>query len=402
MLSLADVHAARARLAGTLQPSPLETSERLSKMLGGTVALKLENRHRTGSFKERGALNRLLTLSPEARTRGVVAGSAGNHAQAVAYHAVRLGMRCTIVMPVGTPLVKVTATREHGAHVVLYGSGYDEAFAEAERCASTEGLTLVHGFDDEMVMAGTGTIGLELVDTLADLACVVVPIGGGGLIGGIAVAIKESRPHVRVVGVQSARVPSMLAALATGAPVSVPPAPTLADGIAVRRVGAQTLPVVQRYVDEIVTVEEEELAGAVLFLLERQKTMAEGSGAAAVAALLHGHVAAAASGTTVAVVSGGNIDVNVLARIIERGLVKDGRLLRLRVRIGDHPGDLHRLLGVVADVRANVMDIEHNRAFTKVALDETVVDLTLETRGPEHVQELEAALGRERYEFQRL
>ena len=402
MTTVADVHAARERLAGALAHSPLETSERLSKMLGGRVALKLENLQRTGSFKERGALNRLLTLPPEARARGVVAGSAGNHAQAVAYHAARLAVSCTIVMPVGTPLVKVTATREHGARVVLHGNGYDEAFAEAERCADAEGLTLVHGFDDDLVMAGTGTIGLEVLESAPDVVTVVVPIGGGGLIGGTAVAVKETRPDVRVIGVQSARVPSMIAARAAGAPVSVPPAPTLADGIAVRRVGAHTLPIVQRYVDEIVTVEEEELAGAVLFLLERQKTVAEGAGAAALAALLHRHVPAAASGTTVAVVSGGNIDVNVLARIIERGLVKDGRLVRVRVRIGDHPGDLHRLLGVVAEARANVMDIEHNRAFTKVALDETVVDLTVETRGPEHVRELEAALSRGGYEFQQL
>jgi threonine dehydratase len=400
--TLADVRAARERLAGALAHSPLETSERLSKMLGGRVALKLENLQRTGSFKERGALNRLLTLSPEARAGGVVAGSAGNHAQAVAYHAARLAVRCTIVMPVGTPLVKVTATREHGARVMLHGNGYDEAFAEAERCAAAEGLTLVHGFDDDLVMAGTGTIGLEVLEAAPDAATVVVPIGGGGLIGGIAVAVKETRPDVRVIGVQSARVPSMIAARAAGAPVSVPSAPTLADGIAVRRVGAHTLPIVQRYVDEIVTVEEEELAVAVLFLLERQKTVAEGAGAAALAALLHRRVPAAASGTTVAVVSGGNIDVNVLARIIERGLVKDGRLVRVRVRIGDHPGDLHRLLGVVAESRANVMDIEHNRAFTKVALDETVVDLTVETRGPEHVRELEAALARGGYEYQQI
>jgi threonine dehydratase len=402
VLTLGDVRTARERLEGALAHTPLEVSARLTQLLGGTVALKLENLQRTGSFKERGALNRLLTLSEEASRRGVIAGSAGNHAQAVACHAARLGITCTIVMPVGTPLVKVTATREHGARVVLHGSGYDEAFAEAERRASAEGATLVHGFDDDVVMAGTGTIGLELLEAAPDLATVVVPVGGGGLIGGVAVALKESRPGIRVVGVQSARVPSMITALATGGPVSVPPAPTLADGIAVRKVGVHTLPIVQRYVDEIVTVEEEELAGAVLFLLERQKTVAEGSGAAALAALLTRRVPVAANGTTVAIVSGGNIDVNVLARIIERGLVNDGRLVRMRVRIGDHPGDLHGLLGVVAEARANVMEIEHNRAFTKVALDETVVDLTVETRGPEHVHALESALARAGYEFQRL
>jgi len=401
MLTRADIDAARGRIAGALPHFPLERSERLSTIAGGPVFLKLENLQRTGSFKERGALNRLLTLPPEAKAAGVVAGSAGNHAQGLAAHAARLGVRCTIVMPVGTPLVKVTATRELGAQVVLHGRGYDEAFAEAARRAAEGSLTLVHGFDDLMVMAGTGTIGLEVMDEAPDLGTVVVPIGGGGLIAGIAVAVKETRPQARVIGVQSARVPSMKAALEAGAPVEVPPAPTLADGIAVRRVGALTLPLVQRYVDDIVTVDEEELAGAVLFLLEREKAVAEGAGAAAVAALLHGRVAAGA-GTTVAIVSGGNIDVNVLARIIERGLVKDGRLVRLRVRIGDHPGDLHRLLGVVAEARANIVEVEHNRAFTKVDLDETVVDLTIETRGPEHVRDLEAALASAKYEIQRL
>jgi threonine dehydratase len=401
MLSLDDVRAAQSRIAGSVLRSPLEPSARLSHRLGGAVALKLENLQPTGSFKERGALNRLLTLSPEARARGVIAGSAGNHAQGVAAPAARLGIPCTIVMPAGTPLVKVTATREYGAQVVLHGRGYDDAFAEAERRAKGGGPTLIHGFDDEVVIAGAGTVGLELLEQAPDLATVVVPAGGGGLVAGIALAVKESRPSTRVVAVQSARVPSLKVALAEGAPRMVPPAATLADGIAVRKVGAQPLAIIARYVDDVVTVDEEELAEAILFLLEREKTVAEGAGAAAVAALLQGRVPIGA-GTTVAVVSGGNIDVNVLARIIERGLVKGGRLVRLRVRIGDHPGDLHRLLGVVADAKANIVDVQHNRAFTKVDLDETVVDLTVETRGPDHAAELEAALAAARYEMQRL
>jgi threonine dehydratase len=401
MLTLADVQAARARIDGALPHSPLEISERLTKITGGNVSLKLENLHRTGSFKERGALNRLLTLPAAAKARGVIAGSAGNHAQGLASHAARLGVKCTIVMPVATPLVKVTATKQHGAQVVLHGRGYDEAFAEAKRRSEADGLTLVHGFDDEAIMAGAGTVGLELVDEAPEMTTVIVPIGGGGLIAGVAVAVKESRPGVRVIGVQTARMPSMRAALAGGAPVEVPVLPTLGDGIAVRRAGEHTLPVVQRYVDEVVTVDEEELAAAILFLLEGEKTVAEGAGAAAVAALLHGHVRASA-GTTVAIVSGGNIDVNVLARIIERGLVKDGRRVRLRIRIGDHPGALHRLLGIVAESKVNILDVEHNRAFSKVNLDESVVDLTLETRGHDHEQELETALRQAGYDFQRL
>jgi len=305
------------------------------------------------------------------------------------------------VMPLGTPLVKVTATRELSARVVLAGSGYDEAFAEAERGARAQGLTLVHGFDDDAVMAGAGTLGLELLEDLPDLGTVLTPIGGGGLIAGVAVAVKEARPEVRVIGVQSARVPSMRVALDRGAPVTVPAAPTLADGIAVRRAGERTLPVVARYVDDVVTVDEEELAATILFLLEREKTVAEGAGAAALAALLHGRISPG-PGATVAVVSGGNIDVNVLARIIERGLVKDGRRVGIRVRLGDHPGELHRLLGVLAEARTNILDIEHNRAFSKVDLDQTVVDVALETRGPDHAQELEAALTRAGYTYQRL
>jgi threonine dehydratase len=400
-MTKADIVAARERIGGAVPHSPLDLSSRLTKTVGRPVYLKLENLHRTGSFKERGALNRLLTMSDTERAAGVVAGSAGNHAQGLAYHATRLGVRCTIVMPRGTPLVKVTATRDYGATVVLHGAGYDDAFALAQRRAHDDGLTLVHAFDDEAVMAGGGTIGLELLEETPDLGTIVVPVGGGGLIAGIAVAVKESQPGVRIVGVQSARIPSMSAALAAGAPVAVPPAATLADGIGVRRAGERTLPIVERCVDDMVTVDEEELAVAILHLLEREKTVAEGAGAAGLAALIHGHVREA-PGAVAVVVSGGNIDVNVLARIIERGLVKDGRLVRLRVRVGDQPGELHRLLGVVAEARANVMEIEHNRAFSRVDLDQTTVELTLETRGREHAQELEAALGGAGYVFERL
>jgi threonine dehydratase len=399
MLTRADVLEARARIGTAIPHSPLDLSSRLTKTIGRPVYLKLENLHRTGSFKERGALNRLLTLTDAERAAGVIAGSAGNHAQGLAYHASRLGVRCTIVMPLGTPLVKVTATRDYGATVVLHGAGYDDAYAETERRATAEGLTLVHGFDDEKVMAGGGTVGLELLEETPDLGTILVPIGGGGLISGIAVAVKEANPAIRMIGVQSARVPSMTVALAGGAPTLVPAAATLADGIAVRRVGAHTLPIIRRYVDEVVTVDEEELAAAVLHLLEKEKTVAEGAGAASLAALMHGHVAPA-PGAIAVVVSGGNIDVNVLARIIERGLVKDGRLVRLRVRVSDHPGSLHRLLAVVAEARANVMQIEHNRAFSKVDLDETAVDLTLETRGRAHAEELEAALTRAGYGYE--
>ena len=256
----------------------------LSALTGQQVYLKLENLQMTGSFKERGALNRIAMLTPEQAARGVVAASAGNHAQGVAYHATKRGIRALIVMPLATPLVKVTATRGFGAEVVLHGANYDEACEEATRLCAAEGMTFIHPFDDAMVMAGQGTIGLELLEQVPQLEAVVVPIGGGGLIGGIACAIKESRPEVRVIGVQTSRLPSMLAARLAGHPVTVEPATTIADGIAVRRAGDVTLPVVERYVDEIVTVDEDEIASAILVLLEREKTLAEGAGATALAA----------------------------------------------------------------------------------------------------------------------
>ncbi|HJZ88013.1 MAG TPA: threonine ammonia-lyase [Polyangia bacterium] len=401
MITFPDIEAARRRLGEAVYQSPCAYSETFSKRYGNKVYFKLENLQMTGSFKERGALNKLLLLAEGERRAGVVAASAGNHAQGVAYHATRLGLRATIVMPVTTPLIKVTSTRGYGAEVVLCGGSYDEAFAEAERRAAATGATLVHAFDDPAVMAGQGTIGLELLEQNPYLEAVLVPVGGGGMIAGIAVAMKETNPRIRIIGVQTERLPSMKAAVAEKRPVTLPAAPTLADGIAVRRAGEHTLPVVLRYVDDIVTVDEEELANAVLLLLEREKTVAEGAGAAATAALISGRTGLAGK-RVCALVGGGNIDVNLLSRIIERGLVKDGRLVRLRVHIADHAGALHKLLGVVAAERANIIEIEHNRAFSKVDLGETAVDVTLETRGPDHIAELERALRAAGYELERL
>ena len=401
MLTFGDIETARSRLKGAIYESPCAYSETFSKLTGNKVYFKLENLQMTGSFKERGALNKLSTLTADERKAGVIAASAGNHAQGVAYHATRLGMAATIVMPVATPLIKVTSTRGYGAEVVLHGNNYDDAFEEARRRAEASKLTFIHAFDDEAVMAGQGTIGLELLEQNPYLEAVIVPIGGGGMISGIAVAMKETNPRVRIIGVQTERVASMKAALQAKKPVVVPAAPTIADGIAVRRAGERTLPVVAKYVDEIVTVDEEEVANAILLLLEREKTVAEGAGAASLAALVSGRTRL--SGKKVAVVvGGGNIDVNLLSRIIERGLVKDGRLVRLRVRIPDHAGALHRLLGVIAEGRANIIEIEHNRAFSKVDLGETAVDVTLETRGKDHIEALENALRSAGYESERL
>jgi threonine dehydratase len=390
-ISLSDVVAARERLQGAIYYTPCAHSQMLSALTGQHIFLKLENLQMTGSFKERGALNRIALLTSDQAERGVVAASAGNHAQGVAYHATKRGIRALIVMPLATPLVKVTATRGFGATVVLHGANYDEAYEEARRICAAQNMTFIHPFDDPAVMAGQGTIGLELLEQVPGLEAVVVPIGGGGLIGGVACAIKESNPKIRVVGVQTARLPSMAAAIEQHQPVTIPPGTTIADGIAVRRAGEVTLPVVERYVDEIVTVDEDEIASAILTLLEREKTLAEGAGAAGLAALIQKKTSLNGVRTAV-VVGGGNIDVTLLSRIIERGLVQDGRMIRLRIHLLDKPGALAELTKLIAHYRANIVDTMYNRAYYGVNLGDTTIDITLETRGREQVDELLAAL----------
>jgi threonine dehydratase len=372
-----------------------------SQLTGNSIYLKLDNLQRTGAFKERGALNKLLTMSAQEREQGVIAASAGNHAQGLAYHAGRRGIKAQICMPLTTPLIKVSATKSYGAEVILHGANYDDACEEAIRRGEQQHLTFIHPFDDDAVIAGQGTLGLEMLQQHPAIEAVVVPIGGGGLIGGIACAIKETNPKVQIIGVQTARLPSMKAAVAAGKPVTLPAAATVADGIAVRRAGDRTLPLVQKYVDDIVTVDEEEIANAVLLLLEREKTMAEGAGAAAIAALINRKIHMA--GKKIAVlVCGGNMDVTLLSRIIERGLVKDGRLVRLRVHLPDYPGALHRLTGILADHRANIVETSYDRAYYGVNLGETAIDITMETRGPDQIAELLSALVAAGYSHERV
>jgi threonine dehydratase len=331
----------------------------------------------------------------------VIAASAGNHAQGVAYHAGRHKIAARIVMPLPTPLTKVSATRAYGAEVVLHGTNYDEAYEKAIEQSQRDRLTLIHAFDDDAVIAGQGTLGLEILQQHPGIEVIVAPIGGGGLIGGIACAVKETNPAVKVFGVQPSRIPSMKAAVAEGKPVTLKSAKTIADGIAVRRAGERTLPLVQKYVDDIVTVEEEEIANAILLLLEREKTLAEGAGAAAIAAVLNRKLPL--QGKKIAVlVCGGNIDVTLLSRIIERGLVKDGRLVRLRVHLPDYPGALHRLTGILADHRANIVETAYDRAYHGVNLGDTAIDITMETRGPDHIAELLAALVSAGYTHERI
>jgi threonine dehydratase len=410
MVTLSHIQSALARVRNSIYVSPCTRSETFSELTGSSIYLKLENRQRTGAYKERGALNKLLSLGAEERSQGVIAASAGNHAQAVAYHASNLGIRARIVMPLPTPLIKVSATRGYGGDVVLHGSNYDEAYDEALRLSAQDHLTFVHAFDDDAVIAGQGTLGLELLEQHPDLEAVVVPIGGGGLIGGIGCALKETNPRIQVIGVQPARIPSVKVALSEGKPVTLPSAVTIADGIAVRRAGERTLPLIQKYVDDIVTVEEEEIANAVLLLLEREKMLAEGAGAASVAAIVNRRIPAIRDSVTrekpgkkvIAIVSGGNIDVTLLARIIERGLVKDGRLVRLRVHLPDYPGALHRLTGILAQHRANIVETSYDRAYHNVNLGDTAIDVTMETRGPDHIAELISALGANGYTHERI
>jgi threonine dehydratase len=401
MIQLSDVQSALNRIRADIRVSPCPHSETFSELTNNSIFLKLDNQQRTGAFKERGALNKLLTLTAEERARGVIAASAGNHAQGVAYHAGRHKIRARIVMPLPTPLTKVSATRAYGAEVVLHGTNYDEAYEQAVTQSEQDRLTLIHAFDDDAVIAGQGTLGLEILQQHPSIEVIVAPIGGGGLIGGIACAVKETNPSVQVFGVQPSRIPSMKAAVAEGKPVTLKSAKTIADGIAVRRAGERTLPLVQKYVDDIVTVEEEEIANAILLLLEREKTLAEGAGAAAIAAVLNRKLQL--RGKRIAVlVCGGNIDVTLLARIIERGLVKDGRLVRLRVHLPDYPGALHRLTGILADHRANIVETAYDRAYHGVNLGDTAIDITMETRGPDHIAELLAALVSAGYTHERI
>ena len=401
MVTLETIKAARERIRDSVFLSPFMRSETFSKLTGNSIYLKLENLQMTGSYKERGALNRILLLTDDEKRRGVIAASAGNHAQAVAYHATKRGIAAQICMPLTTPIVKVTATREFGGEVILAGTNYDETCQEALRRCAEGGLTFIHPFDDEAVIAGQGTVGIEMLEQQPDIEVLVIPVGGGGLIGGIACAVKEMKPKIQVVGVQTSKLPSMKAALEHGGPVTLPPRVTIAEGIAVRCAGSVTYPLVKKYVNEIVTVDDEEIANAILLLLEKEKTLAEGAGAVATAAVIQHKISARGKKVGV-LVGGGNIDVSLLSRIIERGLVKDGRLIRLRIHLPDHPGALHRLSGVIAEHKANIVETQYNRAYYGVLLGDTVIDITMETRGPEHVAELSAALDAAGYAHERI
>jgi len=386
-VTLDDILAARARISGRVRVSPCTYSHALSESTGANVYLKLENLQLTGSFKERGACNRLLQLDDQQRARGVIAASAGNHALGVAYHARALGIQATIVMPRTSPLVKVARTRALGATVELRGTSYDDAFAAAEQMGRERDLVLIHAFDDAAIVAGQGTLGLEILDQVPLCEVLLVALGGGGLVAGVAVAVKGTRAGVRVVGVEAEAMPTMRAALREGQPVRLESMRTIADGIAVGQVGTVPFQLVSRLVDEVVTVDEEEIAEAILTLLEQEKTVAEGAGAAPLAALVHRELGLAGK-TVVVVVGGGNIDVNLLSRIIERGLAKSGRIMQARVTLPDRPGSLAQLLALIAEREANILRVDHDRHAARLDLAQASVEIQAETRGFDHISEI--------------
>jgi threonine dehydratase len=391
MINFADIEQARERIKENIYLSPFPYSETISRMTGSRVFFKLENLQMTGSFKERGALNRLLTLSSQEAQRGVIAASAGNHGMAVAFHSRRLGIAATIVMPCHAPLIKVSSVRRFGAQAVLSGEDYAAAFQDAQRIATERALTYIHAFNHPMIIAGQGTIGLELYEQNPDLDAVLIPVGGGGLIAGMALALKTLKPSLRIIGVQAEAIPAMKLSLEQGQIARVPAAATIADGIAVRAPGDETFPMVQRFVDEVVSVSEGEIANAVLMLLEIEKTVAEGAAAVPLAALVNGKVTLTGKNIGL-LISGGNIDMNLIARIIERGLIQDGRLTRLSVVISDRPGALAQLAQRLAALGANILHINQTRGFGETVIGETEVELTLETTGPEHIETICAGL----------
>ena len=375
-----------------VRETPVLSSRTLSERAGGTVALKAENLQRTGSFKLRGALSKLAALGEE-RAAGVVTGSAGNHAQAVAYAARARGLPCDVFMPETAPIAKVEAARGLGAHVQMVGTTVDDALdAARERADEDERIAFVHPFEDLGVIAGQATLGLELLEQVPDLARVIVPVGGGGLISGAAIALKSARPTIEVIGVQVTRCAPVRSSLAAGKPVPVESALTIADGIAVKRPGELTLQLMARWVDEMAAVEEDEVAEAMVFLLERAKLVVEGAGAVGVAALLAGRLRASPGGTTVVVLSGGNVDAGLLAEVARRHESQSGRRLVLLASLPDRPGSLARLLALVGELGANLLDVEHIREGFDLHVRETAVQLVLETRGSGHAEQVTEAV----------
>jgi threonine dehydratase len=391
MLSLADISEAASRIQNDILTTPLVFSPALSRMFGGAIYLKMENLQKTGSFKIRGALNLIKARRDRIPPGGVVAASAGNHAQGVALAARQAGLSATIVMPLGSSLSKQEATRTYGGNVVVEGQTVSDSLSIAQQLAR-DGRMFIHPFDDPLVMAGQGTIALEILASLPDVDQVVVPVGGGGLIAGMAVALRELKPEVTITGVQADVCPSAVEAMRKGKVVEVPGGKSIADGIAVRRTGPKPFEIIRTRVDRIVSVAEEHIAAAILLLMERKKIVAEGAGAVALAALMSKAVTIQPGAKTVLLISGGNLDSPLLGRIIRKGLIQSGRIMRISVMLEDVPGALARLLKLIADSNANVLQIHHDRSRRDFPVSVTAVELELETRSEDHIAGIEEAL----------
>ena len=390
-MDLNQIISAREKVKGIIHETPLDFSQTFTDMSHNEVYLKLENLQKTGSFKVRGSINKLTSLSKEELSKGVIAASAGNHAQGVAYSSKMLNIPCTIVMPKGAPLSKIQATKNYGANIVLEGDVFDDALAHAIELSEKQGFTLVHTFDDDEIIAGQGTIGLEILEQLPDVEAIICPVGGGGLIAGIAVAVKEKNPNVAIYGVEAKACPSMAQSLLEKKPITVPTVPTVADGIAVKKPGVRNLEIVQKYVDDLVVVDELEMIRTMFLLLERNKLLVEGSGASSLAALLYDKFNMKGK-KVVSLLSGGNVDVNFISRIIERGMVEAGRYARFSIIIVDKPGELQRVLASITEADANILSVHHTRMGRNIYPGYTEIEFAVETKSHEHILNLQKAL----------
>jgi threonine dehydratase len=392
LITFEDIKAARERIAGAVFYSPCLPSIPLSEVTGMQIFCKLDNLQRTGSFKERGARNALGQLSVDQKKRGVIAASAGNHAQALAYQGKLLGIPATVVMPQYAPLIKVSNCQMLGANVVLHGKDFAEAKARADKIADEKGLAYIDGYDDPTIIAGQGTMGIEIIDQVKDVDAVIVPVGGSGLVAGVSLAVKTLRPQTKVIAVEAENVASFAAALEASKPTKIALHPTLADGLAIPQVGANAFAIAREHVDQTVTVTEEQIAIAILRLIELQKTVVEGAAATPLAAVLSGKLSDLAGKRVVLLLCGGNIDPNILSRVIERGLVADGRLCRFTAVISDRPGGLADLAKQIAATGASIKEVVHDRAFASSDVSTVTVLCTVETRNHEHFAQLRAHL----------
>jgi threonine dehydratase len=395
-LNIDDIIIARDKMKGIVHMTPLDYSKTFSQLAHNEVYLKLENLQKTGSFKVRGSYNKLNSLSKEELTKGVIAASAGNHAQGVAYSSQMLGVPCKIVMPKGAPLSKILATKQYGAEVILEGATFDDALSYALKLKEQLDATFIHAFDDEAIMTGQGTVGLEILDQLPDVEAVICPIGGGGLIAGVAMAVKEKNPHISVYGIQALACPSMKQSLFENKPVIVDSTPTMADGIAVKKPGLRPFEIVQKYVDDVFCVDEMEIARTMLMVLERNKLLVEGSGAVSLASLLYEKLNIKEK-KVVAVLSGGNVDMNFISRIIERGLVESGRYANFTITLKDKPGELQRVLSSITDLDANVQSVNLHRIGKDIYPGYVQIEISVETKNHDHIEQLHNVLTEKNY-----